>query len=89
MSGSSYKHKSGATKRREKEKTEQDTTKLQKLDTVFARPNIPNPEQDKSLLAVASRDSSPLAAGSPIYRYNPNSLVDLRFCPLRMSEPRK
>ena len=45
MSGSSYKHKSGATKCKEKEKRAQEKTKLKKLDTYFVRPN-PGDEAD-------------------------------------------
>uniref|UniRef100_A0A673B287 TTF-type domain-containing protein n=1 Tax=Sphaeramia orbicularis TaxID=375764 RepID=A0A673B287_9TELE len=44
MSGSTYRHKSGATKRKEKEKREQEKAKLQKLDTFFVRPNPPGNE---------------------------------------------
>lgn len=70
MSGSSYKHKSGAAKRKEKEKREQDKAKLQKLDTYFVRP--PGDEPD----IVFGRDSSPpkqpAQSGSQIYRYQFN-----------------
>lgn len=44
MSGTSYKHKSGAAKQKEKEKREKLKAKLQKLDTYFSHP--PGAEQD-------------------------------------------
>lgn len=43
MSGT-YRHKSGATKRKEKEKREQEKTKLAKLDTYFVRRSGDEPD---------------------------------------------
>ena len=76
MSGSSYKHKSGATKRKEREKRAQEKTKLKKLDTYFVRSN-PGDEPD-----IVESESTPqnvaVRSGSQIYRYNFSQSLTLK-----------
>ncbi|KAI4811231.1 hypothetical protein KUCAC02_014146 [Chaenocephalus aceratus] len=56
---SSYKHKSGATKRKEKDKKEnQGKAKLSKLDGYFFRPTPPPAGDEPEVVATASRVSS-------------------------------
>lgn len=58
---SSYKHKSGAAKRKEREKREQGKAKLLKLDTYLVRPHGHGNEPDN----VGSNSGPPiLLAGS-------------------------
>ncbi|KAI4828615.1 hypothetical protein KUCAC02_022695, partial [Chaenocephalus aceratus] len=60
LSMSSYKHKSGATKRKEKDKKEdQGKAKLSKLDGYFFRPTPPPAGDEPEVVATASRVSSP------------------------------
>lgn len=68
MSGTSYKHKSGATKRKEKEKRDQGNAKLPKLDTYFVRRH-----GDKAGFFVGSDPGPPKIPGQP------ESQVDLRY----------
>ncbi|KAI4825681.1 hypothetical protein KUCAC02_021353 [Chaenocephalus aceratus] len=57
---SSYKHKSGATKRKEKYKKEdQGKAKLSKLDGYFFRPTPPPAGDEPEVVATASCVSSP------------------------------
>ncbi|KAF3833167.1 hypothetical protein F7725_026832 [Dissostichus mawsoni] len=56
---SSYKHKSGATKRKEKDKKDQGKPKLSKLDGYFFRPTPPPAGDEPEVVATASRVSSP------------------------------
>ncbi|KAI4827736.1 hypothetical protein KUCAC02_031108, partial [Chaenocephalus aceratus] len=59
LSMSSYKHKSGATKRKEKDKKEDQKAKLSKLDGYFFRPTPPPAGDQPEVVATASGVSSP------------------------------
>lgn len=56
---SSYKHKSGATKRKEKDKKEDQKAKLSKLDGYFFRPTPPPAGDEPEVVATISGVSFP------------------------------
>ncbi|KAI4811151.1 hypothetical protein KUCAC02_014069 [Chaenocephalus aceratus] len=56
---SSYKHKSGATKRKEKDEKEDQKAKLSKLDGYFFRPTPPPAGDEPEVVATASGVSFP------------------------------